>query len=125
MTPLEFILVASAGGLGAAARFFLDGLLRDHTKGTLPVGTVLINFSGSLLLGLIIGLVSNGLVPAEIATTIGTGMLGGYTTFSTASVETIRLAEQHRYGAATLNSLGALAICTLAAGAGIWLGTLP
>ncbi|NWN87504.1 MAG: CrcB family protein [Micrococcaceae bacterium] len=67
----------------------------DHTKRTLPVGTILINFSGSLLLGL----VGNGLVPAQIATTIGGGLLGGNTTFSIASVETIRLAEQHRYGA--------------------------
>lgn len=55
----------------------------------------------------------NGLLPAEIATTIGGGLLGGYAMFSTASIETIRLAKKHRYGAATHNGLGNLAICTL------------
>lgn len=125
MTVLLFSGAAVAGGLGAALRFFLDGLLKAHTSGTFPYGTALINLTGSFALGLITGLAGNGWLPTETATVLGVGLLGGYTTFSTASVETVRLAEERRYRAAAINGLGVLIACTLAALLGIWIGTLP
>jgi CrcB protein len=93
VTPLLFIAIAVAGGLGAAARFVLDGVVRARTNSrtTFPLGTFLINASGSLLLGLVVGLTSSQLLPETLHAIVGAGFLGGYTTFSTASFETVRL----------------------------------
>ncbi|WP_334172619.1 fluoride efflux transporter CrcB [Sinomonas sp.] len=120
MTPLTVALLGLAGGLGAAARFILDGLIRARVRTALPVGTILINISGSFLLGLIAGATLRG-APPELQAIAGTGFLGGYTTFSTASVETIRLIQANRPATAALNALGTLAAAVLAATAGMLL----
>jgi CrcB protein len=125
VTPLLFIAVAVAGGLGAAARFVLDGVVRARTgpRTTFPLGTFLINASGSLLLGLVVGLASAQLLPESLHAIVGAGFLGGYTTFSTASFETVRLLQERRLGAAALNGIGMLVVCVLLATAGLILGS--
>lgn len=124
MTPLLVLGVAVAGGLGAVARLVLDGVLRSRIAVAFPLGTTIINVTGSFLLGLVTGLaIANGL-PAEWRAVIGTGFLGGYTTFSTASYETVRLAQQRRYRAAAFNAFGMMLLALAAAGLGLWLGSL-
>jgi CrcB protein len=125
VTPLLFIAIALAGGLGAAARFVLDGVVRARTasRTTFPVGTFVINATGSLLLGLIVGLTSAQLLPETLQAVVGAGFLGGYTTFSTASFETVRLLQDRRFGAAAVNGIGMLAVCVLFATAGLLLGS--
>lgn len=112
------VLICVAGGLGAALRLILDGAIRARTTSSYPVGTTVINVTGSFLLGLITGLATSQLLPLQWQLMIGTGFLGGYTTFSTASFETVRLIEDRRYVAAALNGLGMLVICTAAAAFG-------
>ena len=124
MTPLLTLAVAVAGGLGAVSRMVLDGVLRARFRIAFPLGTTVINVTGSFLLGLVTGLaIANGL-PAEWRAVIGTGFLGGYTTFSTASYETVRLAQQRRYRAAAFNAFGMMLLALAAAGLGLWLGSL-
>ena len=125
MTPLLFITIALAGGLGAAARFVLDGVVRARTvsRTTFPVGTFVINATGSLLLGLVVGLTSAQLLPETLQAVVGAGFLGGYTTFSTASFETVRLLQERRLGEAAVNGVGMLAVCVLFATAGLLLGS--
>ncbi len=124
MTPLLVLAVAVAGGLGAVARLVLDGVTRSLVRVGFPLGTTVINVTGSFLLGLVTGLaIANGL-PAEWRAVLGTGFLGGYTTFSTASYETVRLAQQRRYRAALFNGFGMLLLALAAAGLGLWLGEL-
>ncbi|TQL48574.1 camphor resistance protein CrcB [Homoserinimonas aerilata] len=123
MTPLLFVLVSVAGGLGAACRLLVDGALRPLSK-RMPAGTWVVNVSGSLLLGLLTGLAIAGTLPAEWHLVLGAGFLGGYTTFSTASFETVRMLQQRRPLAAVANGLGMLAASTLAAGLGLWAGAL-
>jgi CrcB protein len=115
---LTAVLICVAGGVGAALRLILDGAIRARTTSSYPVGTTVINVTGSLLLGLITGLATGQLLPLQWQLMIGTGFLGGYTTFSTASFETVRLIEDRRYVAAALNGLGMLLICTAAAAFG-------
>ncbi|MGO4692286.1 fluoride efflux transporter CrcB [Glaciibacter sp. 2TAF33] len=124
MTPLVFVLLAVAGGLGAAARLVLDGLVRARIQTAFPVGTALINVTGSLLLGFLTALALSHAVPEEWQLVLGTGFLGGYTTFSTASFETVRLLQAARYRAALANGLGTLLGAIVAAALGLWLGSL-
>lgn len=124
MTPVLVVAVAVAGGLGAVARLVLDGVLRSRIVVAFPLGTTVINVTGSFLLGLVTGLaIANGL-PAEWRAIVGTGFLGGYTTFSTASYETVRLAQQRRYRAAAFNAFGMMLLALAAAGLGLYLGSL-
>ncbi|WP_104083188.1 fluoride efflux transporter CrcB [Cryobacterium sp. Y11] len=122
MTPLLFLAIAGAGGVGAAARFSLDGLVRSRLGGAFPYGTTIVNVSGSLLLGLVTGLAMNHLLAPEWALVLGVGLLGGYTTFSTASFATVRLAQDHRYLAALATGIGMLVASVAAAAFGLWVG---
>lgn len=120
MEPLQFIFLAFCGGLGATTRFFLDGLVKQRTRSALPWGTITINLSGSFLLGLLTGLVLHHVAAPEWQLIIGTGFLGGYTTFSTASFETIKLIQTGKIATALVNSFGTLTGSVLAALLGLW-----
>lgn len=124
MTILLALLVALAGGSGAAARFIVDGLIRSRLITTIPVSTVFINVTGSLVLGLLAGLVLSHQIPDELRLVLGTGFLGGYTTFSTANVDTVRLIQAGYLGRAIINALGTMVLTVLAAGSGLGLGML-
>ncbi|SMX90405.1 MULTISPECIES: fluoride efflux transporter CrcB [unclassified Brevibacterium] len=122
MTPLLFIALALAGGIGAAARMLLDGLIKSRVNGAIPWGTIIINVSGSLALGLLTGLATSHILPEAWQLVIGTGFLGGYTTFSTASFETVLLVQERRWTAGLISGLGTLVLATTAAGLGLWVG---
>ena len=122
MTPIAFAALALAGGLGAVARFVLDGAVRGRIATAFPVGTVLINLTGSLALGLVAGLATAHAVPDALRAVVGTGFLGGYTTFSTASVETIRLLRIRRPGLAALNAIAVLVAAVLLGTLGLVVG---
>lgn len=124
MTPLLLLGVALGGGLGATVRFVLDGLVRERTSGAAPWGTITINLSGSLLLGVVTGLAAALALPEPAHLVLGVGVLGGYTTFSTASFETIRMLQERRWVAGLLNGPGVLVAAICLAGLGIRLGTL-
>lgn len=124
MTPLVFVLLAVAGGVGAACRLLIDGLIRPRWTSTYPLATTIINVTGSLLLGLTTGLVIGGVLPEQWHLIVGAGFLGGYTTFSTASFETVRLLQERRFLSSALNGLGMLIVSVAAAGLGLWFGSL-
>lgn len=124
MTPLLFIGVALAGGLGSSCRLILDGFIREHTRGAAPWGTIIINLTGSFLLGLVTGLAGAHLLDGYGQIVLGTGFLGGFTTFSTASFETVRLLQQKKWVVGGLNGVGVLVGTTLLAGLGLWIGGL-
>ena len=119
------VLLALAGGLGAATRFVVDGLVARHNRWPFPLGTVVINVSGALLLGALTGLAMRYPGLSDEKVVLGTGFLGGYTTFSTASVEAVRLTTGSRPAVeAVLHAVGMALLGLAAAGLGLWL-TLP
>lgn len=124
MTSALFVVVALAGGVGAAARLALDGLVSARTDGSVPWGTVTVNLTGSFVLGLVTGLAGRHVLPGDVATVLGAGFLGGYTTFSTASLETVRLLQEGRTTAGVLAGAGTLVTTVALAGLGLWLGSL-
>ncbi|TFB98704.1 chromosome condensation protein CrcB [Cryobacterium adonitolivorans] len=122
MTPVLFVAVALAGGLGATLRLVVDGGVRARVRTALPVGTLLINVVGSLLLGLITGLALALWLPGAWHLVLGGGLLGGFTTFSTASYESVRLAQDRRSLSALFNGFGMLALSVGCSFFGLWLG---
>lgn len=115
---MTVLLIAVAGGLGAATRLVIDGLVRHRVSSTFPWATIGINVTGSFLLGLLVGLGAG----ESWHDVVGTGFLGGYTTFSTASFETAGLLLERRPLAAAANGLGVLVACVAAAAGGYALG---
>lgn len=119
MSPLLFLAIALTGGLGAVCRVVLDGVIGARHRGRLPIGILVVNLTGSLLLGLLTGLVLGGLVNDDAGLVLGAGFLGGYTTFSTASVDAVRVMRSGRWATGALMALGTLLGTVLAAGAGL------
>lgn len=124
MSVLLILLVGVAGGTGAVARFMLDGTIRARFATAIPWSTVAINIMGSGLLGLLGGLALGEQVPLAAELIVGVGFLGGFTTFSTASVETARLIQSGQLRSAVVNGLGTATLALLAAAAGVAIGAL-
>jgi CrcB protein len=117
--------VALSGGIGASLRFTVDSIVARRVRGPVPLGTLVINVSGSFLLGLLTSLAAAHAGLADVKTVLGTGLLGGYTTFSTASVEAVNLSmsDGPRSLALAASHAGAMLLLSLAAGlTGLWLG---
>lgn len=121
---LAALLVAVCGGLGAAARFLVDGAVARRVPSATPLGTVVVNVSACLLLGLVTGWVLAHAGPDALAAAVGVGFLGGYSTFSTASVEGARLLLDGRPAAAVVHALGMLGACLGATAVGLAVGGL-
>ncbi|MCU1451819.1 MAG: crcB [Acidimicrobiales bacterium] len=88
------LAVGLAGAGGAVARYLVDGAVQDRVSGLFPFGTLTVNVAGSLVLGLLAGFALSHTGGRTAKTVVGTGFCGGLTTWSTASWETVRLAEE-------------------------------
>jgi len=116
------LVIAIAGGIGAATRFWVDGEIRSRWATRLPVATITINVIGSFILGMLVGRhdVTGG--TALWFPMLGTGFCGGFTTFSTAMVETVRLSRSSYHRQAIINVLGTTVACVGVAALGVLLG---
>lgn len=118
----EFILISIGAALGANARYWLANWFAERWGGGYPWGTLFINVTGSLLIGLLVTLLGQRLLadPAYRLLLI-TGFLGAYTTFSTFSYETVALLQAGSYFAALGNAINSVALGLTATVGGIWL----
>lgn len=106
MSVPVWIAIGLLGGVGAVLRFYIDGLIASGVGRDFPVGTFVVNLSGSAILGLLVGIGLSG----DRLLLAGTATIGSYTTFSTWMLESQRLVEEGEPAAAALNvllSLGA------------------
>jgi CrcB protein len=108
--------VMAAGALGAVARYLVDRVVAARRRDAIPTATLVINTTGALALGLLVGAVRSRGLGAGPETVLGTGFCGAYTTFSTFSVETVRLLTGGRARAA-LTYVAASTVLGLAAAA--------
>jgi CrcB protein len=117
--------VALGAGLGGALRYLVAGWAAQRWGAAFPWGTLLVNLSGSFLLGLLLALsLERDLIPPGLRLFLGMGLLGGYTTFSTLSWESLALAQQGLWGQCLLNMAGSAVLGLAAAAAGLLLGRL-
>jgi CrcB protein len=114
----------AACSLGAVARYLVDGWVERRVGQAFPWGIWVVNVSGSLVLGILVGLNQHSHLAGVSLTIAGTGFCGAYTTFSTLALQSVELAEEGRVSKAALNALGSLLTGLLAAAAGLWLGNL-
>lgn len=120
---MVILSVGIGGFLGAIARYVLDGWIVTVTGGRFPWGTLAINLSGSFVLGLLFAMsVERGILPAGIRAPVLVGFIGAYTTFSTLTLETWRLAEGGSYALALANLGGSAILGIVAVFAGLTLG---
>jgi CrcB protein len=113
------LIVAVAGGAGATLRALVIHHVGVRRPDPLPLGTLIVNASGSLLLGILTGLSLYHGLGSHLLAVIGTGLCGGYTTWSTASWETIHLLHTGHRTTAIVYTVGGLAVCLAFAAAGI------
>ena len=101
--------IAAAGGVGAIARFLLDSSIPG--KGATPLALLVVNLSGSLAIGIVLGLAP--LLPEGLSLVLTVGFLGGYTTFSTASLRTFELISKRQWWPALITGVGQLVAAVL------------
>ena len=118
---LAYLWIAVGGALGSVARFWFSGVVARHVGETFPWGTILVNVSGSFVIGFFATLTSpegRWFVPATFRQFFMIGVLGGYTTFSSFTLQTLALARDGEWLFAALNAIGSFVLCLLA----VWLG---
>ena len=116
-----YFLIALGGALGSLARFFLSGVAAHQFGETFPWGTLIVNVTGSFVIGFVATLTGpDGRTFASGNTRqfLMTGILGGYTTFSSFSLQTLNLAREGEWFRAGANTLGSVVACLVA----VWLG---
>lgn len=113
------LLVTVAAGLGAVTRYLVDRTVQRRAGGDFPYGTLLVNVTGSFLLGVVVGLAAHHGLGSTPGAVLGAGFAGGYTTLSTWAWESLALAETGAGGAAALNVVGSLALGLASAAAGL------
>jgi len=115
--------VAVAGAFGAVARYVLGGWIGNRFGGSFPLETLVINVSGSLVLGFVFVLLTERFLPHPVLrTALTVGFLGAYTTFSTFSLETLRLIEDGAVGLAAANVGASVAAGLVAVYLGVVVG---
>ncbi len=114
---ITVLWIGLGGFAGAVARYGMN-LLTKQISGTFPWGTMLVNIIGAFLIGVLFELSLQSRMDERMTKTLMVGVMGGFTTFSTFSLETLGLFEDGRIGFALLNAVLSVAACVLAA----WLG---
>jgi CrcB protein len=119
---VKILYLGIFGGMGCVARYMVSGWVYALVGRTLPYGTLAVNVIGSLLLGLIMeGSLRSTLLSPDLRFGLAVGFMGGFTTFSTFSYETVRLLEEGSMVAAGANILLNVIVCILAALVGVYL----
>jgi CrcB protein len=122
---VRFLWICVGGACGTGARYLLSGLVMQWLGASFPYGTLAVNALGSFLLGALmhVGLETQAL-PPTLRLALSTGVMGGFTTYSTFNYETLAYLQEGRLAWAALNVGATLALCLAAGLAGLALGRL-
>ncbi len=118
---MSFVLVFIGGGLGALLRYLMSLGVGSAWDGSFPLGTFLINLIGCFCIGALAGLAERTPVDPQTRLFLQTGILGGFTTFSSFGLETVQLVNKGEWGTAVTYVLGSNLLGLGLAFAGYWL----
>jgi CrcB protein len=125
----RLLLVCLGGAIGTGARYLIASWAPRALGTSFPYATLLVNVAGSFLLGAVmhVGLTTN-LIPPTLRLVLATGVMGGFTTYSTFNYETIEYLQDGAFALAGLNVAATLGLCLLAGALGLlgarwWLGS--
>jgi CrcB protein len=122
---MNSVWVFLGGGLGAAARYGAQGFVHRWMGAEFPFGTMVVNITGSFVIGLLMTLLEERFIAVpELRLFLTIGILGGYTTFSSFSFETMAMISGGNYLGGGMNILGSLVGCLAATWLGMTLGKL-
>ena len=116
---MQYLLLFLGGGLGAVSRFALSSFINQRMNLLFPIGTISVNVIGSFVMGFVFYLFQNVTIAVETRIFITVGFLGGFTTFSSFSIETISLLRDGEYRFFVYNLLFSNLFCLLAAFGGL------
>ncbi len=116
---MDTLLVAIGGAIGAAGRYLIGGWVQSIAGSGFPAGTFFVNATGSLVIGLILGLAERGSISGQARLLLAVGVMGGYTTFSSFSYDNFGLLQSGEIARLLLNMAGQLAIGLFAAYVGV------
>jgi fluoride exporter len=120
---MPIVLIAVGGAAGAVARYLVDTTISQRWPSAFPWGTLAVNLSGSLVLGVLFALtVERGVLPASSRAPVMIGFIGAYTTFSTFMLESWRLVEDGAVGLAVANIVGSCLLGLVAVFIGVAIG---
>lgn len=114
----NYFMVAIGGALGSVARFWISTVVANRVTETFPLGTLVVNVTGSFLIGLLAAMSRSNGISNTTRTFLMVGVCGGYTTFSSFSLQNLQLLQNGNFYYAGLNTALSLALCM----AGVWLG---
>src|ERR1700742_1713344 len=115
MSLMILLMVALGGGLGAVLRFVVAGAIQSAAWGGYPWGIFIVNVTGGLAMGIIVELAALKIsMSPEMRAFLTTGILGGYTTFSTFSLDSVLLIERGAYTSAAFYIIGSAVLSILA-----------
>jgi len=118
----DITLIALGGAAGSVARYLVGRLMGPQADGAIPWHTFAVNATGAFIIGLLLVLAARLGWPGWWRPLLAVGVLGGYTTFSTFSLEVVELAMRGAWSTASLYGLGSLAVGVVAAACGILVG---
>jgi len=122
-TLVQLAAIAAGGALGSVLRFTLSQGVHVLAGRGFPYGTLTVNILGCLLMGALFTLFVDRWSASMVwRAALLIGVLGGFTTFSSFSIETFNLIEQGELLKATVNVIGSVMLCLTATGFGVWLG---
>lgn len=119
---VQIVMIGLAGSIGAVARYLLGRLVAQRLRSQIPFATLLINISGSFLIGLLFVAALRHSISSTVQVTLATGFLGGYTTFSTMSWEGVQLIRRGDQRASFLYLGGTVTLGLLAVAVGFAVG---
>ena len=117
----SYLLVFLGGGIGAATRYWMSGWVHERLGSAFPYGTLAVNIVGCFIIGLVMGSMQERfLAHPSLRVFLTIGILGGFTTFSSFSYETIAMLKDGEFAYASLNIVASLLCCIM----GTWIGLI-
>jgi fluoride exporter len=125
LTSVPLLMVGLGGFAGAVSRWLVDGWVSERNPTAFPLGTLVVNLTGTFLLGVLFAwVIERDVLPPEVWAPLMIGFLGAYTTFSTYMLESWRLVEDGAWALAFANLAGSVVLGMVAVMAGLAVGRL-